>query len=510
MDDKDINDNDNNVVNYDVNRKNILRDRIVEKLTKTYGDSNRKNIDRYFDRRYEEILFDLATTYFNDIQHDMFPNDTDVKMYLVSEKRKLWGMITINNERKEAVDLLLPYFTTELYKGSQGTAKAIKMRDITVDALMELAIEETEFTTFKREFVIPEGTEYLSTPIDVENLRNYMNTLTWKIQHTGNQEEKNKFIREKLKGQAILTNLNSNKELDQEVIIADSGRIYLKGINLLNSPKTLRHAALGTCHLYDMRAGAFGILAALAQTYAKAQGIGAPFSHIKGYIKYKEQYRMKITKYVYPVQCQQFKDISDYKKFYGYYNIKVALTSIGFGAKRNHRAVWRDANNHWKRTSILDAFKGNQAELSRFLDCKIVQELTDEYAEASKIVQYMIETEENFSNRFNFTNADKPAEKIALVYQHIEQEILMQFINNSNVQVLLPAHDGVYIKHAIDYTNVWSTLEHDYIDDMSFIQFDHTKYISDIQATTSLQTETNHKLFMEELEEEAKEYYTCR
>lgn len=120
----------------------------------------------------------------------------------------------------------------------------------------------------------------------------------------------------------------------------------------------------------------------------------------------------------------------------------------------------------------------------------------------------MLETDQPFASRFNFENATTPAQKAALVYQTVEQDLINTFAKVSRAKVLLPAHDGIYVKNAIDYISAWSQLTHDYIDDMLFVQFDHTKYISDVQAKESLTGEINHIKATEQYEKDASQYHS--
>jgi hypothetical protein len=441
------------------------------------------------------------------MHHTHYSEDDTVKVFVASEKRVIWGMLSINDKRYEAVDLLLPYFATILYQGTTGVAKAIRIKDDTMDALMELAIEEADITHFKNVYEIADDALCLMTPIDVNNLRAYLSKCRSRLDRdTLDAKAKRKILREVTIGTTILTSLNVTNSLCQESTIADSGRVYLKGLNLQTSPKNLRHAALGNCHLYDMRVGSFGVMAALASTYAERNGLQAKFSHIRAYIKHKDKFRMKITEFVYPEQTKNFKSITDFKQFFGFYNIKQALTSIGFGAKRSASAVWRSPDGKWNKTSLLECFKSNKQEAQSFLDCVLCKALIDEYQEASAIVLLMLEQDQSFSAKFNFANAESPAQKSALVYQHIESELLNQVVKLSGQTVLLPVHDGVYLRHSIDYQNVWSQLTHDYISDFTFIQFDHLQYLGETHVGDPINDEISHRAQIIEQEELAKDY----
>lgn len=448
---------------------------IAELLIQQYGEPNRKSISSYLSRKKNTILKDLFDLNASKGIHTHYPYDKSVKICTMKSYEKEWGRLTLNGRSVYANSLLMPILCEVLISGFTSVASAVRIRETIMDALSEYAIENSSDLVWKRNFNW-EGIDIYETKVNKESLRYAIDE--WKIElKYAIEKDRKKLLSYIHKGETILSCLSEDDMLIQEASIADNGRLYFKGVNLQYCPKKVRHAALGKCHSYDIRVCAFGVMAGVAEQYAKEQGLQVKFHNILGFIARKEAYRIHITRHVYPEETKYLNNDA-MKRFFGYYNVKQALTSIGFGAKRNATSVWMNAEGKFERTSILDCFKGNKAEAERFLDCQMINDLLDEYVECSDIVLLRIERDPVFAKEFKFPDKMKKGEKLAFIYQHMESLILADMITILGPDnMLLPVHDGCYVKHKIDIMDLWFKLNVPFITNKDYIQFDHTSYM---------------------------------
>lgn len=380
-----------------------------------------------------------------------------------------------------------------------------------MDALMEYAIEENDELQWKQTFDFA-GMQVMETAVNVQSLRAYVSKLATDTTMLTDKKLKNLSI-----AKTILASLTAvpgkmlyGKQqpdvfiLTQEATIAASGRCYLKGLNLQNCPKEVRHAALGHCHLYDMRAGVFGVMAGLAKTYYESStGKAIDFHKIKNYINNRDKIRKHITDQLWPVETKGFKSIADYKGFYGFYKVKVALTAIGFGAKRNATASWKNADGKWEATSLRKTFKSKEL-VQQFLQVEAVKELMDEFKIVTDIILLQLEQDINFANAFEIEGL-KDSQKLAMVYQGVESAILDEFtqlLANTGSDVLLPVHDGVYVSKKIALPDLHFKLTVPFISDKSYIQFDH----SQIGLAMPVNFEAEHRQEIAAQERDAQAY----
>lgn len=446
-------------------------------------------------------MLDITQIFISPVRHSYFENDETIKVVHVNQYEQSWGKLQLNGKQVWMNTPLSHILFNIQFEGKTGVATGARIREIVMDALMENAIEDSEDTLWKVQHNWDfDNQDVFGTKIDVDYLRSCVRK--WESELNGLfGKDKQKAIRNIAMSKIILASLVDG-ELLQEMIVKPSGRIYFKGLNLQSASKAVRHAALGKCHLYDMRVGAFGVMCGLATQYAKELGEDVKFHNIRGYIKNKDEYRMRVTRNVYPDETSKFKTLDDFKKFFGFYNVKNALTAIGFGAKRNTSAVWKDQNDNWCATSLNQAFKNNKDEAERFINCNLITDLLDEFVQCTKIVELRLEQDPQFAAMFNITDDMKRGQILAMVYQTIETKIMASFMSLAGADnILLPVHDGVYLKHKIDYPSVWYKVETQFIGDKELIQFDHTQY-----GLADISQEYNHKQFIAQQEMLASTY----
>ena len=486
-----------------------LKQYITGSLVRAYGQQNGKNIERYLDRKLRLVLKDVLAIALSGVEHKYYASDDTVKLFLSTTYRKRWGQMTLNGKQVDAPGLLAPILFYVVRAGHTQIGSAVKIRDKTMDALMEYAIEENDELQWVQTFDF-RGKDVLETPVNLDSLRKYVR----KLEADGDLL-KIKKLRNLSRAKSILASLTTKigpvlygiqqpdiHVLVQEAVVADSGRVYLKGLNLQNCPKELRHAALGHCHLYDMCASVFGVLAGVAKAHIKVTlGQDKKFHHIMNYVLHRNEIRTRITKILWPNETKAFKQLWQYQKFHGFQKVKVALTAIGFGAKRNATASWKNQNGTWKATSLRKTFQS--AELvERFVQLSIVKNLMDEFKLVTDIIILKLKTDSEFAGAFAIEGL-KDSQKLSMVYQGTESMIMGSFLSLiADSDILLPVHDGVYISKRINLDDLQYKLEVPFGIDKSYIQFDH----SQIGLAMPVHFEAEHRRDIAAQERDAQAY----
>lgn len=93
----------------------------------------------------------------------------------------------------------------------------------------------------------------------------------------------------------------------------DSGRVHGHGLSLQRIPKEVRHAALGHCYRYDIKAASYALMTSYAQCIDPTLKVVA----VTEYVRYRRAIRGRIA-----LEIGVSED-----------SIKTVLTAIGFGAK---------------------------------------------------------------------------------------------------------------------------------------------------------------------------------
>jgi hypothetical protein len=99
------------------------------------------------------------------------------------------------------------------------------------------------------------------------------------------------------------------------------GRKYYQGPNLQNTPKRVRHAALGHCHEYDLESSVFAWKLSWFRQICSAHNQFVPMPATLAYLDHKQAYRRKLARTVFDSDADWAVKI-----------IKELITAIGFGA----------------------------------------------------------------------------------------------------------------------------------------------------------------------------------
>lgn len=207
---------------------------------------------------------------------------------------------------------------------------------------------------------------------------------------------------------------------------SDSGRCYGHGTSLQRVSKEVRHAALGRCHMYDVKAASYALLTGLALAIDPALDVGV----LVNYVSRRSKIRKDIAA-----------DVGITEEY-----MKTIFTSLGFGAKT--------ANNPF---SSIRKTLGEAAYNRLMMNDQFVR-----IGDAMKMVRDVIAG--YFPDSFDFLGRHydpicprtgetrKKDQKLAWIYQAMEAYAITSFGTdavNAGYQPLLFVHDCVYFKHKL-------------------------------------------------------------
>ena len=164
-------------------------------------------------------------------------------------------------------------------------------------------------------------------------------------------------------GQCVMPNVISESQF---------GRKYYKGPNLQNTPKIVRHAALGTCHEYDIESSVFAWKYSLFKEICREENENVPMPATLEYLDYKRAKRRQLARIVFDSDEDGYVDI-----------IKEAITAIGFGAPA--RATGFVARGKYD-PSALNTIITARTRLDKFLADPWIQEFVQEQKSINTII----------------------------------------------------------------------------------------------------------------------------
>lgn len=247
---------------------------------------------------------------------------------------------------------------------------------------------------------------------------------------------------------------------------AESGRVYYGGINLQNCPSTVRHAALGTHHSYDLRSSVYAWQLWMLRMI---QDLG----------KYDTPNGTRCTRELltdkYTVRNRLVETLVDTSGSVEHKLniIKQALTAIGFGARKSN-AYYENDVLQTKGLAGVIYDKG-----SRDAFCKhpwVVEFIAEQDAIGKQICDAVLELVPEYRTDPIVANNGKLSRKrlLAFLYQQAESKMIKHVMDHvKDAEILLWVHDGFCTRRAINLPDTNAILLMDYGDG---IQLVHTSY----------------------------------
>jgi hypothetical protein len=318
------------------------------------------------------------------------------------------------------------------------------------------------------------------TPIDINSLKAFIKSN--ESYHT--QNDKIKEYHDEADGILMVAEL-TNGILPQIISESEYGRRYYKGqMNLQNTSKVVRNAALGDNYEYDLNTAVYAIKLNYASDITDKKYTYTS-EYIEGGGKYKENIRKRLTKHCF--------DIDESSKFFDsrLKVIKQAITAIGFGATSS-RPGFYDKKGDWQDTSLNDIFKytykgvdgkTHKAEYTKtingvkhksldlFLQDSWMSQFINEQKEMTNLItDYMINegviTKTDHPFLVDGRNAINRARTIAYFFQKTERVIMdtsAKFVEDNGAKILLRVHDAMYVNKKINIKELHVLLQEQFV-----------------------------------------------
>lgn len=416
----------------------------------------------------------------------MSRQETDHIPFSIKRVRKSLGRY--GNPQKYWWDMLHNTYplVTVVTKGSNLTGKLTMVKsDIPLEVLLASNDSEAIFDALYGEF---------SETDDVHPVPLNMNSLSAYIENTLPLAENNKTLKNNVQAAQLIYAVGKATDgvLPQIVNHSDFGRCYYKGLNLQNTHKMVRHAALGKCWAVDINNSVFQ----WKMSYLPRNQVeeSDAFSYTRELFKRKNAIRKELAQVVWG--NTQPHSIN---------SIKSVITAVSFGARKGG-AWFRDNAGNWKTTAISEIIR-DPDYLQRLYD----NQWFSGFCEEQKLLDDMIYAD--FKANHNLTDEQLAQIKtdsgrwnrsrtISYAYQQAEAKA-RKILENSlqSAEVILQVHDCVYVRYEPDCKSAqielqrlwpWATCSKERIDPW--------KHIADNPV---------HQHHIKQEEEMARQMYTC-
>lgn len=221
------------------------------------------------------------------------------------------------------------------------------------------------------------------------------------------------------------------------------GRRYYKGPNLQNTPKIVRHAALGKCHEYDIESSVFAWKLSWFREICRDYNNIISMPATLEYLDHKAAIRKRLAVAVFDTDADWAVKV-----------IKQFITAIGFGAPL--RGVGYVADGRYQKPALAQIITAKQ-RLDRALADSWVKDFLQEQNDMNDAIVAlakvnMIEELRTVPELWKKGEKELKANSVvSYLYQHAERKILdwvEQFCADS--EVLLTVHDCIYTRRRVN------------------------------------------------------------
>jgi len=220
------------------------------------------------------------------------------------------------------------------------------------------------------------------------------------------------------------------------------GRKYYKGPNLQNTPKLVRHAALGDCHEYDIESSVFAWKMSWFQEICRSYGTKVSMPATLEYLDHKKAIRKRLAQTVFGTEAD-----------WAIKTIKAFVTAIGFGAPL--RGVGYVADGRYQKPALAQIIT-SKTKLDLAMADTWVQEFVKEQNDMNDAIialarVSMIDELKSVPELWEKGGKKlKSNSVVSYLYQHAEREILdwaEKFCEDR--EVLLTVHDCIYTRRPV-------------------------------------------------------------
>lgn len=402
-------------------------------------------------------------------QRDPLQIKTGLYNLALDKIREALGRYTLNGKKyywREWFDRQPFSLYTVMTKGSNMTEKNTMVK-LNFDLASAGEIAHWTRELIEANFPAGDVDGYWYTSIDSTSLTAYIKS-TQAALKAGNYDTKteeftplNKHQRatyqENLKIATAIEVLTEEGKLRQAVKQSAFGRLYFKGINLQNCHTTVRHAALGDCHSYDL------VSASQAWRMHECQKIQPDsYPYTSELLSNRNLFRRRVAH----IMGTQNMDLA-----------KQVLTAIGFGADITD-SPWPSGDSY-KLPALRDILTDEQ--LTRLTLSPWFMGFVAEQQQMNDIIF------KHFKQVFPKT--DYPAcildkgkklvknKALAWLYQNAESTILTELVDYikkhcAEENILLIVHDAVYLRMSIDVSGMQGLL----LQFNPYLKIEHTQH----------------------------------
>jgi len=286
--------------------------------------------------------------------------------------------------------------------------------------------------------------EYDQAPIDMRSLENYIKSnlaIDRDNPRNYNQVEELEYNLKQAQAIWMLATANDSK-LMQVISPSAFGRKYYRGPNLQNTPKIVRHAALGNCHEYDIESSVFAWKLSWFRDICRQAQDTISMPATLEYLDHKQALRNRLATTVFGTDAAWAVDV-----------IKQLITAIGFGAPV--RAQGYRVENRYQRPALATIITAKNR-----LDRALADPWLSEFSEEQKRMNQVIVGYGQLTNQEPIWRAVpelldragrlKPNSVVAYLYQQHERRMLdwaEEFC--ADREVLLTVHDCIYTRRPV-------------------------------------------------------------
>lgn len=230
------------------------------------------------------------------------------------------------------------------------------------------------------------------------------------------------------------------------------GRMYYKGPNLQNTPKVVRHAALGECHEYDIESSVFAWKLSWFKQICQMYNTQISMPATLEYLDHKKAIRNRLAQAVFGSTESGYVGL-----------IKEFITAIGFGAPL--RGIGYMADSKYQKPALAQIIK-SKTKLDLAMQDPWVQEFYQEQNDMNDAIVALAKvslTDELASIPELWEKGQKKLKSnsvVSYLYQHAEKEILdwaEEFC--ADREVLLTVHDCIYTRCPVNLAEFRSGLQ---------------------------------------------------
>lgn len=437
-----------------------MKQEIAAAFAARYPNLKQYQVEKAVNSYVDVMLFEIAESI-----RKFGITDDQISLGLTDLRNKI-GRIDVNGKSQWAMPLLNASPLTSLvlidFKGQVGKYSRVSLNpryeaEIS-DALMDLELDVSslrkpqEWNIFTPivlsgldSFIKKTRTAYVQTRADLEQ---------GKVKDTKQHKAYINALQRNSRDAKLIRKLafeeNGQHLLGQYWEEAESGRYYGHGVNLQRVSKEVRHAALGRCHMYDIKAASYALMTGIAQMIDPTLDTMA----LIDYVKNRSRIRKTIAEAI---------GISEEK-------MKIVFTSLGFGA--------RTANNPY---ASIRGKLGGKAYNALMANQQFIA-VRDGMDRVRKTIA------DHFPEKFDFVRGShyspvcprtgkkrKADQKLAWIYQAMEADVIARFaaaVQEAGYDPILFVHDCLYFKHRLPehiLCKIIGELKADY----PLLEFDH-------------------------------------